>query len=204
MEIKEKTTIPFVKAVRVGNYKLWRGKYALSKGKDKNEIECLHLSNLDGSWMIRIPATMPLFGTICMGYGLNEEQRDLFLGMIFKNIYTLGTSSSEVLHHSYSILYEMLSYPYLLLSEKEMIKRMKEGYKAAGVDKKESDKQIDNMCEYRKKLYDLLENMKVELLEDYERQRALQKEYERISEEEDLKRDEIAEQAMDILEKSEE
>ena len=198
--IENKPVIPFVKAVQVGNYKLWRSKYALSRGKEKNEIECLHVSNLDGSWMVRIPATMPLYGTICIGYTLEEKQRNEFLGSIFKNIYTLGTSSSEALHHGYSILYEILSYPYLLLSEKEMVNRMKAVFKDAGISKKDSDEQIEKMTVYRKQLYELIEKLKNGLLEDYERQNALQKEYKRISEEEDLKKDDIAGQAMEILE----
>ena len=57
--------IPFGKAVRVGNFKLWRGNYVIGEGKQKTTVECLYISSLDGAWMVRVNATSMLFGNIC-------------------------------------------------------------------------------------------------------------------------------------------
>ena len=43
--------IPFGRAVRVGNFKLWRGNYRIDSGKGHSYLECVHISSLDGSWM---------------------------------------------------------------------------------------------------------------------------------------------------------
>lgn len=198
----DSSIIPFGKAVRVGNFKLWRGNYVLQDGKSKTPIECVNVSNLDGSWMVRIPATCTLFSTICNGYAtIDEKLREDFLGMIFTNCYNVCTSGSEALHDAFSFLQEMMSFPYLLLPEKEMVKRMENGMKEFGFDKKRVKEHIGKLCEYRRQLYELIERKKDGLIEDYERQQALQREYARVSEEEDLKRDEVAEQAADFLEK---
>lgn len=195
MEAKEKTTIPFVKAVRVGNYKVWRGKYVLGQVK----IDCLHISNLDGSWMMRIPATMSLYGVICDGYATEDEKlREQFLGMIFKNIYTIGTSASEALHDAFSILSEMFIFPYLFLSEKEMVKRMKDGVKKYGFDKKDIEGQIKEMVQYRKDLYELIEKKRDEVIDDFERHLEIAHAAEPEAEKE-MEQDAIAEQAMEIL-----
>lgn len=192
---EEKIVIPFVKAVRVGNFKLWRGKYVMGQVK----IDCLHVSNLDGSWMMRIPATMSLYGVICNGYATEDEKlREQFLGMIFKNLYTIGTSASESLHDAFSILSEMFIFPYLFLSEKEMVKKMKEGYKNYGFDKKKVEEQINNMVEYRKELYKLIEKKRDELIDDYERHLAIAHAEEPEAEKQ-LEQDAIAEEAMEML-----
>ena len=199
-EEQNQLLIPFIKPVRVGNFKLWRGKYVLKSGKDSSEIECIHVSNLDGSWMIRIPSTMSLFATICNGYAtVDKELRNNFLGMILSNIYNIGTSSSEALHDALFFLTEMMTFPYLLLPEKEMQKRMEKAMKARGFDKGKRKEHIGRMCDYRKQLYELVERKKERLIDEYERQQGLQLEYERVAEAEDLKNDELAEQSIEIL-----
>lgn len=203
MEKKEKNTIPFVKAERVGNFKLWRSKYSLQSGKDKTMVDCLHISNLDGSWMIRIPSTMTLYGTICQGFELPEKQRNEFLGMMFGNIYAIGTSSNEAIHYGFNILFEMMSFPYLMLPEKEMVKRMKDGLKAMGIDKKESERQVKEMCEYRKDLYAIISKNISSLIDDFEAQRAARAAKESEAQKQ-LEQDAIAEQAMEVLNENKE
>lgn len=62
--------IPFVRPARVGNFKIWRSRFGLDagKGKGKENIECIYVSNLDGSWMVRIPATWEMFSILTMTY----------------------------------------------------------------------------------------------------------------------------------------
>lgn len=196
-------TIPYGKAVRVGNYKLRRGKYVLS-GKEKASIDCLHVSSLDGTWMTRVPATSGMFTTICNGYASTTDDalRAEFLGMIFSDMYDICNRSSEALHDAFHFLLEMMQFPYLILSEKEMIRRMKSTMQAAGIGKEQQKEHIAKMVEYRRGLYELIERKKDAFLEDYERQLAEAREKE--SESLDaLRHDEIAEQAVDILNETE-
>ena len=194
--------IPYGKAVRVGNFKLWRGKYVLS-GKEKSSIDCLHVSSLDGTWMTRVPATSGMFTTICNGYATTDDDlRAEFLGMIFSNMYNICNRSSEALHDAFHFLLEMMQFPYLLLSEKEMIRRMKSTMQAAGIGKEQQKEHIAKMVEYRRGLYELIERKKDAFLEDYERQLAEAREKEAESLDA-LRHDEIAEQAVDILNETE-
>lgn len=65
----EKKAIPFGKPVRVGNFKLWRGRFRLGNG----EIAVLYASSLDGAWMTRIPSTLEMYGWLCLSYGDMES-----------------------------------------------------------------------------------------------------------------------------------
>lgn len=196
--------IPFGKAVRIGNFKLWRSNCTVSKGKDKAVIECVHVSSLDGAWSVRIPATMSLFSTICNGYAtVDEKLRDEFLSMVLTNVYNVSTMGSESLHNGFWMLSEMMTFPYLLLPEKEMRRRMKEGLMKNGYDRKKADAHIERMCEYRERLYELIERLRQRVIDDYERQQEERRRYQATSEEEDMRRDEIAEEAIGILKREE-
>ena len=198
--MSDSLTIPFLKAVRIGNFKLWRGNCTVGKGKEKTAIECVHVSDLEGSWSVRIPATASLFSTICNGYAtVDEKLRDDFLGMVFTDIYMMSTSGSEALHDVFHFVNEMVNYPYLLLPEKEMRRRMKEGLKKDGFDKRKADEHIENMCRIRRELYELAERKRDRLIETYERQQEERRRYQATSEEEDMRRDGIAEEAIGIL-----
>lgn len=200
MEKDDALVIPFGKAVRVGNYKLWRSRYSVGSGKENADIECIHVSNLDGAWMVRIPSTCTMYSLIVNGYATTEEKlREDFLGMVFTNQMNVTTSGSEAIHDAFFLLTEMMTFPYLLLPEKEMKERMEKTMKDSGFDKARRKEHIGKMCEYRHQLYELIEQKKQRLIDSYERQQSLQKEYARISEEEDLKHDELAEQSLEIL-----
>lgn len=195
--------IPFVKPARVGNFKLWRGKINLGSRKEKIEIECVNVSNLEGSWMVRIPSTSEMFGFICSQYAtVDTEMRDKILGMVFTNMHNVNLIPSPALQDGFWFLTEMMTFPYLLLSEKEMEKRMYNGMKELGIDKKKTDSHVKEMVSYRRQLYELIEKKKLQLIEEYERQQAER----RAKEEESMKaldQDEIAEQAIDVLNKEE-
>jgi hypothetical protein len=191
--------IPYNRAVRVGNFKLWRSKYVVASGKEKTSIDCLHISNLDGSWMTRIPATSGMYGFFLSQYAtFDEELRDNVLGMIMTNQLNVCLTPSPALHDALFFLTEMMSFPYNLLPEKEMVKRMKDNMKKLGVDKKQADEHISKMVEYRKQLYELIERKKAAFIEDYERQQS-----ERWAKEgeaqEQLEQDDTAEQMLEVL-----
>lgn len=195
--------IPFDKAVRVGNFKLWRGNYTIASGKEKTSIECVHVSSLDGAWMVRIPSTSEMFGFVMSQYAtVDETLRENIFGMVFTNMYNCCLIPSPALHDAFNFLVEMMSFPYNLLPEKEMEKRMKENMKKLGVDKQKAKEHITKMMEYRKGLYELIERKRDSFIAEYERQQA-----ERWAKEEEaqkqLEQDEIAQQAMEILNKEE-
>ena len=183
--------IPFGKAVRVGNYKVWRSR--------SREMEQVNVSNLDGTWVVKIPQSAAMFGTIMQAFVTTDENlRDQFLGMIFTNMQNVCLVNSESLHDAFFFLTEMMSFPYLLLPEKEMEKRMADGMKALGVEKKAIKEHIAKMVTYRRSLYELIELKKKRFIEEYERQQSER----RVGEDDAMKRleqDEIAGQALDIL-----
>ena len=193
--------IPLGKAARVGNFKLWRGNYVIGSGKDRTGIECVHVSSLDGSWMVRSPSTSQMFSTIANAYATTDETiRDNFLGMLFSNFMNVTNVPSEALHNAFFFLVEMMSFPYMLLSEKEMEKRMKEQLKASGMEKDKAKEHISNMMDYRRQLYELIERKKTAYIDEYERQQKERWEKEPEAQKQ-LEQDEIAEQAIDILNK---
>lgn len=195
--------IPFGRAVRVANYKLWRSRYTVGSGRDKADIDCINISTLDGGWLIRVPSTMSVYGMIAQGYATTDEHiRENFLGMVLTNYYNLTTINSEALHDAFFFLTEMMTYPYLLLSEKEMVKRMERGLAEAGMEKGKRKEHIEKFRTYRQQLYELVEKKRDKLIEDYEAQQAER----RVREEEELdelERDALAEQSLDILSRKE-
>lgn len=191
--------IPFGKAARVGNFKLWRGNYVIGSGKDRTSIECVHVSSLDGSWMVRIPSTSQMFSTLMNGYAtVDEDLRDQYLGMILTNQYNVCNIPSVALHDGFNFLVEMMAFPYMLLSEKDMEKRMKEQLRASGMEKDKAKEHIAKMMDYRRQLYELIERKKTAYIEEYERQQKERWEKEPEAQKQ-LEQDEIAEQAIDIL-----
>lgn len=55
---------PFGQTERVGNFKLWRGKYKVKTTDGTTEVDCVHISDLSGSWAVRIPATYEMYGIL--------------------------------------------------------------------------------------------------------------------------------------------
>lgn len=191
--------IPFGKAVRVGNFKLWRSNFALVSGREKSIIECVDVSTIDGSWYVRIPSTSAMYGTICNGYATTDESiRENFLGMIFTNMYNVSIIPSEALHDAFSFLVEMMSFPYLILSEEEMGRRMAEGLRADGMDDEKANEHITKMLDYRRKLWELIEKKKDAFIADYELQQAERRNNAAESQKE-MEQEELAEEALKNL-----
>ena len=191
--------IPFSKAVRVGNFKLWRSNYALVHGKEKAIIECVNVSSIDGSWMVRIPSTSAMYGFICNQYATTDPNiKENILGMVFTNFYNIVNTPSPVLHDSLFFLVEMMSFPYLILSEEEMGRRMAEGLRADGMSDEKANEHITKMLEYRRKLWELIEKKKDAFIADYELQQAERRNNASESKKE-MEQEELAEEAMKNL-----
>ncbi len=219
----ERPTIPYNKAVRVGNYKVWRSKGKLtatptdeerkkirmeSGGKRRAvaktfDMEYVNVSNLDGSWSVKIPATSMMYATICEGYAIEKEnERVRYLTIIFANFINVTTNTNQALHDGLYFLTEMLSYPYLMLDEKEMKKRMEAWLKVQKVEKSAIKENIGKMIEYRRSLYELIGKKITDYIDYYESERVKAKEQEEESLKA-LKQDELAEQAASIIDEKE-
>ena len=88
-------SIPFGRPARIGNFKVWRTKKELGKGKDKVEVEQINISNLDCTWQVKIPATFEMFSMI--KYLFAERKDDTIAD---KSMSTLHTFFSNMLYAS--------------------------------------------------------------------------------------------------------
>lgn len=75
--MSEERKIPYGKPAQFGNYRIWRGKYPVGKGKGKDFIDQINVSNLDGTWQVKIPATMEMFAILTEMYADEGKQEIL-------------------------------------------------------------------------------------------------------------------------------
>jgi len=75
--MSEPRKIPYGKPARVGNYRIWRSKYPVGKGKDKDFIDQINIGNLDGTWQVKIPATMEMYSILTELYADENKQEIL-------------------------------------------------------------------------------------------------------------------------------
>lgn len=134
-----KNKIPFGKPARVRNFKIWRSKYQLEawepeeeakkKGrtprKGKIDIEAINISNLDGSWMTRIPATFEMFTMISAMYESfcdpdPEEQKrgEDYLITVFSNMQWTTSISNGYYHQAVMMIATAYAHPELLRDKK--------------------------------------------------------------------------------------
>ena len=217
----KKNLIPYQKAVRVGNFKLWRSKSVIaympsdeerakvreeSKGKmkavgKKVDIDVLNISNLDGSWKTQIPSTCSLYSVIVDGYATSDEKiREQFLaGKVFSDMEIINTCGSVILHHSFKLLFDALSYPVLFMTEQEIKDWAKKLYDKK--DKKLMKEHVENLLKDRKEFFELIEKERKEYLSSWQEQ-VLKHRNEEETHLEAIKKDEIAEEALDLITKN--
>ena len=134
--------IPFVKPARVGNFKLWRSKFKMtvtpteadkervfkeSGGKKKAvsksyDIEQINVSDLDGCWQIKIPATYSMFGMINQLFAENEDAR---IATILGNMMFASAIPNGYFHTAITMVANIFSDPTMLTDEKEFEKLKK-------------------------------------------------------------------------------
>lgn len=183
---EKKREIPFVKPVRIDNYKLWRSRCKMtvtpseedkekvfkdSGGKKKAvsktyDIEQINISTLDGTWQVKIPATWDMFGMI----------RDLFAEGDYARLSTILANMmySSVIANGY--FHEALRKIVFCYVSPSMLEEGSDDFESL---KKDARNLIKAFLEWRR-MYD----EKVKELEPTD---------------EDMKQDDLAEQAMDIL-----
>ena len=124
--MEKQVLIPFVKPARIGNFKIWRSKISmdylpeLSEEDRKNaeekklrvkrqkvDIEAINISNLDGSWMVRIPSTFQMFTMLTVAYQWymsdDEEQKkrgDDFLTTALTNMQFASSIENGYFHQA--------------------------------------------------------------------------------------------------------
>lgn len=75
--MSEPRKIPYGKPARVGNYRIWRSKYPVGKGKDKDFIDQINVGNLDGTWQVKVPATFEMYAILTEMYADEGKQEIL-------------------------------------------------------------------------------------------------------------------------------
>lgn len=151
---KELAKIPFSKPARIGNFKIWRSRISLEfmptrdmlseedqirldKGqiklsKQKEDIEAINISNLEGTWMIRIPETYEMFIMLMQSYGWymsdNEEAKkrgEDYLTTVFSNMLWVSNITNGYYHEGVFMVGGAYADP-TLLSDKKKFKSFKD------------------------------------------------------------------------------
>lgn len=97
---KSPREIPFVKPVRIGNFKMWRSKVRLKK---KEAIETIVITNLEGTWKVQIPKTYLMFRALSDLYA-TEDPNDLNILFSFVSNFNFCTQISHGSFQNFLIL----------------------------------------------------------------------------------------------------
>ncbi len=137
------TPIPFNKADRVGNFKIWRSKSIVTyvptqeeREKIKKEsggtrkainkkypIESVNISDMFGGWRISIPQTMEMFGYLTRLYSdwkndlaTDEERNNAFQGLrtLLSNMLYVTSVGNGYFHHGVEIVSAIYARPTIL------------------------------------------------------------------------------------------
>lgn len=119
--------IPFVKPARVGNYKIWRTKATVGKGKDKYDVEQICISDLEGVWQVRIPETNVMFSAVSGLY--TDEELAGSLSTIFANMLMVSSIPNGFFHRAVQMCSALYFNPDLLRKKKERKDLVKEAKK---------------------------------------------------------------------------
>lgn len=122
----EQSAIPFGRPARMGNFRVWRSTVVVGKGKAKTGIECINVSNLDGTWLVRIPQTFEMFGMLTIAYqwanSENAEERrrgDGFIRTALSNMAYVSMVCNGFFHHGVEMIAAAYANPSLLQDTEE-------------------------------------------------------------------------------------
>lgn len=118
---KASAGIPFGKPVRMGNFRIWKSVYVVGKGKTKTDLECINVSNLDGTWYVRIPQTFEMFSMLTLAYQWSqsedaEEQSrgEKFIRTVLSNMTYVSCICNGFYHHAVEMVTSAYANPALL------------------------------------------------------------------------------------------
>lgn len=118
--------IPFGRPARMGNFRLWKTLTVVGKGKAKTNVECINVSDLDGTWLVRIPQTYEMFGMLTVAYKWSqsedmEERRrgNGFIRTAISNMFYVSSVCNGFFHHGIEMVAAAYANPTLLQDTKE-------------------------------------------------------------------------------------
>lgn len=103
--MEEERKIPYVGCVRVGNFKLWK-----SRVKDRKS-DVLHISDLDGTWAVKIPQTYLAFTMIEQCYQANQLE---FIQTYLANVNFVSAISNGFYQRAVAMVGHVYMMPELL------------------------------------------------------------------------------------------
>ncbi len=96
----EKREIPFNRAVRIRNFKMWRTRVNVD---NKKTVEAIVISDLDGTWKVQIPETYLMFRALSDLYS-TEDKQDFDILFSFLTNFNFCTSISHGCFQNFLIL----------------------------------------------------------------------------------------------------
>ena len=118
--------IPFGRPARMGNFRLWKSLTVVGKGKTKVNVECINVSDLDGTWLVRIPQTYEMFGMLTVAYQWSqsedmEERRrgEGFIRTAISNMFYVSSVCNGFFHHGVEMVASAYANPTLLQDTRE-------------------------------------------------------------------------------------
>jgi len=118
--------IPSGRPARMGNFRLWKTLTVVGKGKAKTNVECINVSDLDGTWLVRIPQTYEMFGMLTVAYQWSqsedmEERRrgNGFIRTAISNMFYVSSVCNGFFHHGIEMVAAAYANPTLLQDTKE-------------------------------------------------------------------------------------
>ena len=118
--------IPSGRPARMGNFRLWKTLTVVGKGKSKTNVECINVSDLDGTWLVRIPQTYEMFGMLTVAYQWSqsedmEERRrgNGFIRTAISNMFYVSSVCNGFFHHGIEMVAAAYANPTLLQDTKE-------------------------------------------------------------------------------------
>lgn len=137
------SSIPFVRPARVGNFKIWRSKYQMSaypkldeeeakrvvaeKGKvrkEKIDVECINVSNVEGTWKVQVPSTFEMFGVLSSLYSdytsanmnVRERAKNVFFTVLGNMMYA-SCIGNGYYHRALDMVATCYAHPKLLTED---------------------------------------------------------------------------------------
>lgn len=118
--------IPSGRPARMGNFRLWKTLTVVGKGKSKTNVECINVSDLDGTWLVRIPQTYEMFGMLTVAYQWSqsedmEERRrgNGFIRTAISNMFYVSSVCNGFFHHGIEMVAAAYANHTLLQDTKE-------------------------------------------------------------------------------------
>jgi hypothetical protein len=113
--------IPFGRPAKMGNFRLWKSSIVVGKGKAKVNVECINVSDLEGTWLVRIPQTYEMFGMLTVAYQWSQSddmdarrRGEGFIRTAISNMFYVSNVCNCFFHHGIEMVAAAYANPSLL------------------------------------------------------------------------------------------